>query len=291
MKILQISKRKFKQISKYTLESSITNNECDLFILEQKDKWNYEKILIKKLKKTSGGYFSNKLYTVNTLIDNRENLDIDELVLPEKLFVLDDKIEGFVMPFVENNINLSLLLNNPNLSLLKKIEILKKIGNLLNKIIYLSDKANNFFLGDVHDGNFIYDKDKKIFRAVDLDSCKIGNNDSSISKYLTFNVNLWDFPNKYPLNEDDVHISNKNTTILSYIYMILNTISNHRIDNIFIEEYYSYLQYLKDNGFKQELIDMFANVYTNADNNIDLGLLESIPTNKGFKLTFEQYKK
>ena len=73
--------------------------------------------------------------------------------------------------------------------------------------------------------------------------------------------------------------------------MILNTISNHRIDNIFIEEYYSYLQYLKDNGFKQELIDMFANVYTNADNNIDLGLLESIPTNKGFKLTFEQYKK
>ncbi len=291
MKILQISKRKFKQISKYTLESSITNNECDLFILEQKDKWNYEKILIKKLKKTSGGYFSNKLYTVNTLIDNRENLDIDELVLPEKLFVLDDKIEGFVMPFVENNINLSLLLNNPNLSLLKKIEILKKIGNLLNKIIYLSDKANNFFLGDVHDGNFIYDKDKKIFRAVDLDSCKIGNNDSSISKYLTFNVNLWDFPNKYPLNEDDVHISNKNTTILSYIYMILNTISNHRIDNIFIEEYYSYLQYLKDNGFKQELIDMFANVYTNADNNIDLELLESIPTNKSFKLTFEQYKK
>ncbi len=195
MKILQISKRKFKQISKYTLESSITNNECDLFILEQKDKWNYEKILIKKLKKTSGGYFSNKLYTVNTLIDNRENLDIDELVLPEKLFVLDDKIEGFVMPFVENNINLSLLLNNPNLSLLKKIEILKKIGNLLNKIIYLSDKANNFFLGDVHDGNFIYDKDKKIFRAVDLDSCKIGNNDSSISKYLTFNVNLRDFTN------------------------------------------------------------------------------------------------
>lgn len=290
METLHMSNRQFKRMSKLCLSRTIYNTECELFIFNEKEGWNKEKKLLKKYYITSGDYFSNKLYTINALIDNKDKLNIDELVLPEKLFVLDKKVEGFTMPFVEKNVNLKLLLDSSQVSLKKKLEALNKIAHLLEKVTKLSQELN-FYLGDIHEGNFIYDIDKQIFRVVDLDSCKIGNNNPSISKYLTFNFNLYDYPQKYPLDKDDIHISNKNTTILSFIYILLNTISKIDIHDLSKEEYYSYLQYLSENGVGKDLSDLFALIYTNSQNKFDIDCLEEIDLKKEKVLTYNTYKR
>lgn len=291
MKNLTISRRQFEKMDKYVLDSSIRSVEAQLFVWNTKESWNHQKKLLKKYYVTNQEYFSNKLYTINMLVSNRKTLQIPELILPEQLLTIDDEIVGYVMPFIENNINLGTLLNSDGLTLFKKIQTLKEIGKILKKTLYMQNLNINFFLGDIHENNFIFDRDKKIFKAVDLDSCRIGRNNSSVSRYLTFNDKLWNYPQKYPLNEEDIHISNENTVILSYIYMILNTISQTNISKISIEQYYDYLQFLEDLGFNRELINQFSLIYTDGKNKIDLDLLDSIPTHKNKSLAFDNFEK
>ena len=60
--------------------------------------------------------------------------------------------------------------------------------------------------------------------------------------------------------------------------MILNFISGvEYINQLAIEDYYSYLQKLRNLGFNQELVDIFGLIYTNQDNISPIQLLDSIP--------------
>jgi len=295
MKIRSYTEREFKKLKKFELHESISHSECDLFIIEDKEYWKKHHTLVKQFKQINGEYFSNKLYTINSLVDNIDTLGIDELVLPSSLFAIDGEVCGYTMPFIERNVNLGMLLNSQTVTLNKKIIALKKIGHLLEKIMKLDGMKGSFYLGDIHEGNFIYDIDKGIYRAVDLDSCKIGNNNPSSAQYLSLNRKLEDFPNKYPIFNMDqfinFYINNENTTVLSYIYMILNTISKVKVHNLSVEEYYNYLQYLKDRGVSSELIDMFALIYTQSKNKIDIEALDSIPVKQDKILTYESFRR
>ena len=295
MKIRSYTEREFKKLKKMELHPSISHSECELFIIEDKEYWKKHHTLVKHFKQNNGEYFSNKLYTIHALVDNMDKLGIDELVLPSSLFAIDGEIQGYTMPYIEKNVNLGILLKSQTVSLGKKIIALKKIGHLLEKTMKLEGLEGSFYLGDIHEGNFIYDVEKGIYRAVDLDCCKIGNNNPSSSQYLSLNRKLEDFPNKYPIFHMDqfisFYINNENTTVLSYIYMILNTISKVKVHDLSVEEYYSYLQYLKDNGVPTELIDMFALVYTQSKNKIDIEALDSIPVKNSKILTYESFKR
>ena len=295
MKIRSYTEREFKKLKKFELHPSISHSECELFIIEDKEYWKKHHTLVKQFKQNSGEYFSNKLYTIHSLVDNADKLRIDELVLPSSLFAIDGEIQGYTMPFIEEHFNLGILLNSPMVSLSKKIIALKKIGELLEKIMKLDGLQGSFYLGDIHEGNFIYDIKKGMYRAVDLDSCKIGNNNPSSAQYLSLNRKLEDFPNKYPIFNMDqfinFYINNENTTVLSYIYIILNTISKVKVHDLSVEDYYDYLQYLKDNGVSSELIDMFALIYTQSKNKIDIELLDSIPVKNAKTLTYESFKR
>ena len=188
---------------------------------------------------------------------------------------------------------------NPNLSGIGHNEFvgkaLKEIGYLLEKTMKIEGLQGSFYLGDIHEGNFIYDIEKGMYRAVDLDSCKIGNNNPSSSQYLSLNRKLEDFPNKYPVFNMDpfisFYINNENTTVLSYIYMILNTMSKVKVHDLSVEEYYNYLQYLKDNGVPSELIDMFALIYTQSKNKIDIEALDGIPAKQEKIFTYDSFKR
>lgn len=295
MKIRAYNEREFKKLKKFELHPSISHSECDLFIIEDKDHWNKHHTLVKIFNQTNGEYFSNKLYTIHALVDNLDKIGIDELVLPSALFAIDGEIRGYSMPFIEESFNLGLLLKSKTVSLDKKMIALQKIGALLNKVMKLEEFEGSFYLGDIHEGNFIYDINKGIYRAVDLDSCKIGNNNPSSAQYLSLNRKLEDFPNKYPTFQMDQFISfyenNEATTILCYIYMILNTISGIKVHDLSVEEYYNYLQYLKDNGIPSELVDYFTLIYTPSKNKIDIDILTSVPSKNAKVLTYESFKR
>lgn len=277
MQIMNISNHQFRKMKEYIPNDGIGHMECTLYLLKERNRWNKNYKLFKKFNKIDGEYFSNKLYIINELINNKDQIEMEELVYPDKLISLDNEIVGYSMEFIENNININKILNNNTINLKFKIGILKEIGIILEKI-----KENGIItLSDIHEGNFIYDLDKKQTRAIDLDSCKIGKSESSISNYLTFNPNLWDYPHKYPLDEDDIHIPNNNTMYLSYIYIILNFISGvNYINNLSIDSYYKYLERLKQNGYSNELVDIFSLIYTNADNKNPVNLLDEIKEQK-----------
>ena len=295
MKIRSYTVREFRKLKKMVLDPSISHSECELFIIEDKEYWKKHHTLVKHFKQNNGEYFSNKLYTIHALVDNMDKIGIDELVLPSSLFAIEGEIQGYTMPYIERNMNLGMFLKSQTVSLSKKIIALQKIGYLLEKTMKLEGMQGNFFLGDIHEGNFIYDIEKGKYRAVDLDSCKIGNNNPSSSQYLSLNRKLEDFPNKYPVFNMDpfisFYINNENTTVLSYIYMILNTISKVKVHDLSVEEYYNYLQYLKDNGVPSELIDMFSLIYTQSKNKIDIEALEGIPGKQAKILTYDAFKR
>ncbi len=281
MQALNISKQKFLQLERFNLPKEVFSTECQLYIIEAKEKWNKKRLLLKKLFSNSGSYFGNKLLTLNTLIDNKDFIGIDELVFPESIVVVDKRVVGFSMPFIEDTINIITILQNYNVSTLEKIGILKQIGEILKKVQRVKKFSNNFFLGDVYEGNFIMNVNTGIVYAVDLDSCKIGNNQPFHARYLASNPNISAFPHKYPTNAEGIYIPNHNTELMCYVFIILNTIAKGPIHRLSSEQYFTYLQYLSDIGFSNELLDCFVKVYTNGHNVSPQQLLDSIPDNVG----------
>lgn len=271
MKVIEISNHKFKKLKRY-IPNNINSMECELYLLKDKESWNTKYKLFKKFNTTKGEYFSNKLYTLNSLNNSEEKLQDLNIVLPKELVTMNDSLVGYTMPFIQNNETLRFLLKS-DIDTKSKIALLKQLGQLLSNI----ENTGIIRLSDIHEGNFILNLDNNKLLGVDIDSAKIGNNDQSISKYLTYNTNLWDYPHKYPLDEDDIHIPNTNTTILSYIYIILNMLANYPVSNLPIEKYYDYIQTLNSNGLPNELVDLFSLIYTNKDNEWPTDLLDEIP--------------
>ncbi|MDD4706327.1 MAG: hypothetical protein PHS24_03865 [Bacilli bacterium] len=292
METLVINKTNFNKLKKLQLDNGIYNTECQLFILDNK--------IVKKLLKifyiNEGVYFSNKLLTINSLIDAKDEINMEELILPEKLVIIGNKVAGFSMPYIDN-INLHTILKSKDVPISNKINLLKDIGKIIEKIQYIKPYNQTFHLSDIHEANFIYDFDKKIVCAVDLDSCKIVNNEPSPINFLVTSKNVDNYPFKYPKKENNVFMPNSNTEYFCYMMMILNTISYEQINRLSEIEFYMYLQYLQDLGFSYEFLNPFYNIYTNSNNKFEIESLDELSFNqnvsrahyKVFKYNYKKY--
>lgn len=270
MKILNMSEKRFNSLEPFELPRDVLSTEAKLFVFEDKNRWKKEMKMLKKLHNDSGTLFSNKLYTVNELIDKSEEIDIEELVLPEKLVSIYGKIVGFTMPLIDN-VNLKTVFNSMEFSNKQKIEFLKEIGEILEKMRKLREysSVHEFYLNDLHENNFILNKQTGRINVIDIDSCKIGHNLPFPSRFLT---------NKSPINEIAKYkkistaikganiLPDENTDIFCYILTILNYMSGMNLNNFTIGEYYDYLSYLGELGISDELLDIFSLVYTDKDN-------------------------
>ena len=118
MNIYNISKKEFKSLNK--LEVNSVSTEAEIFIFDRHNKWYKKKNLFKKFYITSGESFSNKLYTINNLIDLKNYLNIPELVFPNSIISINHKIHGFSLPFVENSTTFYDVQKNINIPLEKK---------------------------------------------------------------------------------------------------------------------------------------------------------------------------
>lgn len=271
MDIIRLNSKDIKKLNKYELHSHIENTESILYL------YNHKKELLKLFKSNDKDYILNKSFIINKLFYIKDNVDMKELVMPNSLVKVSGLSIGYTMDFISQNTNLSLILNSEKVSIEDKIYFLKKIGKIIEKI-ELNDtlNKNGFHLGDIHDGNFIYDNKNNMIKGVDLDSAYVRGVVAPSSKYLTFNDKLWDFPKKYPLDENDRHIPNHNTTIISYIYMLLNFISGEYTPNISISRFCNILNDLSSVGFNKELLDAIYNIYLPKDNYLDFELIDTI---------------
>ena len=102
MEILRISSRDLKKLEKYYLNEKIENTESDIYI--------YKKELIKII--NNKDEILNKFYLLNKLFYIKENLDFNELVLPNKLVKILGNPAGYTMNFIKDNTNIGLYLTN-----------------------------------------------------------------------------------------------------------------------------------------------------------------------------------
>ena len=271
MEVVNITKNGLKKLKKVSLGYGILNTEADLFIMKTKDKWNIEYKMLKTLFCTEGANFSNKLFIINELIDNRSVINIDELVLPEKLLIVDGQVNGFIMPYIENT-NFEGILNDINISNLQKIEYFKQISHILHKMDNLRNNSDitDFYLNDLHASNFILNKKTGKINVVDLDSCKINGNKPFAAKYLTPFSPISSMKAKYRVNEEinflGYIIPDKNTDLYCYIMTLMNFLFKGRIGSLGRDNYYLYLEYLRSINYPYELLDKLSKIYEYVDN-------------------------
>lgn len=266
MQIINMSKTKLNSLEPLILPKNVTSTECELF------KYPYygKEKLLKKLHRTDGIIFANKLYTIEALNANKDSMP-SNFVLPESLVSINKKIEAFTMKYIKG-INLSVILNNPDITYEEKIHYLKSIGRILEQMqnIRKYTNLNNFYLGDIHEDNFLVERDKQEIYIVDLDSCKIAGNKSFPGRYLT-NSSLIKYNNtKYQTlsQTDDLadYKIDENTDIYCYIIMILNYLYDGRVDRLSLDEFYNFINYLEDIKVNIELIECFNKIVVGGNN-------------------------
>lgn len=299
MKTLNISKNAFKKLQQFMIDKRLSNTEANFYLFYEKDKWNTDPKLIKFLFHTSGPVYSNKLFTINELIDNREMINIPELILPEKLAIVDGNIIGHTIPYIENT-NFSLILDDYSITNKEKLEMFRQIGNILEQMKGVREKTvlNDFFLNDLHEGNFILNKETNKINVIDLDSAKISGNKPFEAKYLTPKSPISTMPKKYIQNQDlrfpGFIISDENSDYYCYIIMVLNFLYKGNIRELTIDKFYTYLNYLRSLGLSYELLDKFSKIYEYVNNeNIKdyLDLISDDIIHKSRKLVFEKHTK
>ena len=266
MQIINMSKTKLNSLEPLILPKNVTSTECELF------KYPYygKEKLLKKLHRTDGIIFANKLYTIEALNANKDSMP-SNFVLPESLVSINKKIEAFTMKYIKG-INLSVILNNPDITYEEKIHYLKSIGRILEQMqnIRKYTNLNNFYLGDIHEDNFLVERDKQEIYIVDLDSCKIAGNKSFPGRYLT-NSSLIKYSNtKYQTlsQTDDLadYKIDENTDIYCYIIMILNYLYDGRVDRLSLDKFYDFINYLEDIKVNIELIECFNKIVVGGNN-------------------------
>lgn len=255
METITISNEKLNSLPKLNIDSSITNEEGNIYL--------YNDSLLKTLYITSGSNYENKIKNVEFINNNVVN--IKELVIPKEFVNMDDKIIGFTMDYIKNVTNLGLILNNDEVCNKKKIDLLQKLGILIKKTSSLKKENIDFYFGDLHEYNFLTNKDEDIF-AVDVDSVSLNDKYPSPSLYLNKNKNIGNLITKYKTNVYGITYPSSNSDLLCYNMIILNSISNNKISEMDLPEYNDYINYLKYLGMSKKLINSFNKIYSTEDN-------------------------
>lgn len=265
MEVKNYSKDKFETFAPLNL-GNILHTESDLYFVTYKD----QNKVFKKLYIDFGDQFSNKVYTLSVLIDNYKAINIEEIVFPEQLVTISKDIKGFVMPYIKN-INFQTYLKMKNKSLREKINCFKQLNEVLLKMKKVREKLNNnFYINDFHEGNVLFNVETKKINLVDIDSCRILNNQPFASKYLTPYSLASCFPEKYIVNKTETSgyiIPDQNTDIYCYALMVLNFLYKEKFYNLDLKIVYDYFEYLKHIGFSSEFVEKFSKPFTNKTNN------------------------
>lgn len=271
-----MSKTKLNSLEPLILPKDVTSTECELF------KYNYygKEKLLKKLYRTNGIIFANKLYTIEALNSNKYNIP-SNFIVPEVLVSINKQIEAFTMKYIKGT-NLSIILNEPTITYEEKINYLKSIGNILEQMknIRKYTELKDFYIGDIHEDNFLVDTEKQEIFVADLDSCKIADNKSFPGRYLTTASLLRYNEIKYSLLDEPDRIADykvtEETDIYCYIIMILNYLYDGRVDRLSIEEFYRFINYLDDIEVNKELIESFEKIVVGAPNVNPVNYLDTL---------------
>lgn len=269
MQIVNMSKKEFQKLKPLELDKNITNTEAQMYLFSKKERWERLYFILKRLYHDSGEIFSNKLYTINELLDKKDIIGLEELIMPSALSTVDNEVVGFLMPYIPN-INFQTILDSKDYTVEQKVKYLKEIGEILEKVRKAREytSVKDFYLNDIHENNFILNTKTGKINVCDLDSSKIGHNLVSAARYLT-PVSQLSTVSKYKKAERSARgyfEVDGNTEIYCYIVMIFKYFYGANIGMLLKDEYYLYLEYLSSLGISKEFLDIVAKIYMGGDN-------------------------
>ena len=281
MKIQEIKPFVLEDKNKLHFSYKIANTESKLYKLKNSDKEELIKIFYQK---DNEEYMRDKIYILDNLIDNKDIINIENLLLPNNLISIDNKIVGYSMDYIKHNINLATVLSNEKVSLRIKLVLLKKIFLVLKKSLEIQGLEGKFYLNDIHEGNIIYDTQAGVIRIVDIDSSYINNSKIYPTKFFCINDEMKNYQNKYPIDPNEKQfIPNNNTVIISYIFMLLNTLSEELSYTWSKKDLLEYLNLLNLNGVSYKITDDISSIYDEKDNiSFDLDNLNYLNANNNY---------
>lgn len=284
MEVINLSKKKFRNLKPLKLPKSVLNTETKIYKFERGKK----QYILKQIYNDKGPLLAYKLYTLEMLSTYKDFIP-DNFILPTNLVSVNQKVVGFTTPFI-SGINLQEILNNPSIDRKEKIYYLKRIGEILENIknIRHYTPLTDFYINDLHESNFLVNNQKKQLYVVDTDSFKIANNSVFCSRYLSpsplfRHANTKKYPRIHTFNIGGYVMPNENSDLYCYSIIVLNFLYGANVNNMNLSEYYTYLTYLSEIGIDKELIDIFANLLTAKQNQNPHHLLDT--------LSYEQIEK
>ena len=136
------------KLKKYPLDD-IWSTESTIYYFKHDSDMN--SILIKKLFITDPKRVTRKIETLKAIRDS-ELSTYKELIIPDGIIVVGGVKAGFTIPEVQNSVNLHFFLEDRTVSNKDKIDVLKKIGELLKRVQY---QKQDFYFGDLQEYNFL----------------------------------------------------------------------------------------------------------------------------------------
>lgn len=291
MRVITMTKKQIERLKKLPISNEVTNTES---IIYRTDTLPKNKVpagtLLKYLYIKDKESFANKLYTIEMLSSYGPTLGLKELVIPDALVSVENQAIGFTIPEVKNATNLGIILKDPKIDKEKKMELLRKVGELLGKTQNLDKYGINFYFNDMHEFNFLVDNETEEIYAIDLDSASFSKDHPLGSYYMVTNPNMSLLQNKYKMTDDKLAYPDHNTDLLCYTMMVINTIADFKVSKLPLEEYYAYLEYLRQLGFGEGLINAFASIYTNGDNKNVSEFFDEIPISQLYRASYNVFK-
>lgn len=226
-------------------------------------------------------------------LNRYKNLMPSNFVIPEFLVLLDNKDLYMAIDYINGN-NLGDVLKDKNINIRDKKIYLSYIGNTLEEMRHMRENPllSDFCLGDLHEDNFIV-SNKKLY-TIDLDDIKI-DSISPIASYLQVG-SLFSYlhTDKYIIEDYNPYFVkykvDYNTDMYCYIMVILNFLYGDNVNNMDIEEFYCYLDYLDRLGIDGSLLKCFNSIYSDFDNINPMNYIDSLTSNQFYRAKKIVYK-
>ena len=274
MKEIALKESDVSRLKEYPLHG-IISTESKMYYYKKDPDWQTQHLL-KKLYLTDEKRVHRKERTIEEL-QRSELSTYPELVLPEEIVTIQGIKSKFTIKEITNCTNLHLFLENKKIHNKEKLEVLKKIGNLLKKV---QSGDQEFYFGDLQEYNFLVNNDTHDIFAVDLDSSATTRQKPLESKYISCDKKTH-VVQKYKVNKAKRTYPSKNTDIYCYNILVLNFLAGRELHRLSFDEYYDYLSYLDDCAYPKELIDIYVNLYTDKNNESVLDYLDDLPNDYG----------
>lgn len=269
MEEIALKESDLDKLKEYPLDDVICS-ESNIFYF--KKDFDTSNLLFKKLFITTPKRVDRKIETIKVIRDS-ELSTYKELILPEEIVVVGGVRTGFTIREVENSTNLHVFLNDNNIPNTRKIKVLKKIGELLERV---HKQNQEFYIVDLQDYNFLVDENDEIY-VVDLDSSAVSRKTPLESKYIVIDQKTRNV-NKYKLNKAGRTYPNLNVDNYCFNVMVLNYLAGRPLHRLEFWEYFDYVDYLRNVGIiNDKMLYIYANQYSEKYNEPITEYLDLIP--------------